>query len=98
MGRIRSAPLVARRRGGRRDADRELVGVLEPISPELVLVDPELARVERARLSERAQLQELMRPPALGSRPGVQTETRPSRFRPVLLGLSLFACGVLAGS
>jgi len=90
--------LVAQRRGGRRDADRELVAVLEPISPELVLVDPELARVERARLNERARLQELVRRPAPGSRPGVQTETRPSRLRPVLLGLALFACGVLAGS
>lgn len=73
------------------------MGVLEPVSPELVLVDPALARVERARLNERARLQELTRGSALSSRPGVQTETRPSRLRPVLLGLSLFACGVLAG-
>jgi hypothetical protein len=29
---------------------------LEPISPELVLIDPELARRERAKLEERAQL------------------------------------------
>jgi len=29
---------------------------VEPISPELVLVDPDLARVERARLTERAEL------------------------------------------
>ncbi len=28
--------------------------VVEPIDPELVLIDPELARVERARLVERA--------------------------------------------
>jgi hypothetical protein len=32
--------------------------VSEPISPELVLVDPELARRERARLEERARLAE----------------------------------------
>jgi len=88
----------ARQRGGRGDADRELVAVLEPISPELVLVDPELARVERGRLNEHARLQELMRRPTPGSRPRVQTETRQSRLRPVLLGLALFACGVLAGS
>jgi hypothetical protein len=31
--------------------------VTEPVSPELVLVDPELARRERARLEERAYLQ-----------------------------------------
>jgi hypothetical protein len=31
---------------------------VEPISPELVLVDPELARAERARLVERARLRE----------------------------------------
>jgi hypothetical protein len=88
----------AQRRGGRRDADRELVAVLEPISPELVLVDPELARIERARLNEHAQLAELTRRPALDSRPGVQTATRRSRLRPVLLGLFVFTCGVLAGS
>jgi hypothetical protein len=34
---------------------------LDPISPELVLVDRELARAERARLAERAQLAELRR-------------------------------------
>ena len=33
--------------------------VPEPISPELVLIDPELARRERARLEEKARLQEL---------------------------------------
>jgi hypothetical protein len=33
---------------------------LEPISPELVLVDPELARVERGRLVERAWLDSLV--------------------------------------
>jgi hypothetical protein len=32
----------------------------EPISPELVLVDPELARRERARLEERAYLQSVL--------------------------------------
>jgi hypothetical protein len=31
----------------------------EPVSPELVLVDPELARVERARLEEKAYLESL---------------------------------------
>jgi len=34
--------------------------VPEPISPELVLVDPELARRERARLEEKAYLQEVL--------------------------------------
>jgi hypothetical protein len=33
----------------------------EPVSPELVLIDPELARRERARLEERAVLAELKR-------------------------------------
>jgi hypothetical protein len=32
----------------------------EPVSPELVLVDPELARRERARLEEKAYLQEVL--------------------------------------
>jgi hypothetical protein len=31
----------------------------EPVSPELVLIDPELARRERARLEEKAYLQSL---------------------------------------
>jgi hypothetical protein len=35
---------------------RRLVLLPEPVSPELVLVDPELARRERARLVERAEL------------------------------------------
>lgn len=34
---------------------------MDPISPELVLVDPELARAERARLTERALLEEFPR-------------------------------------
>jgi hypothetical protein len=38
---------------------RSTTSALEPISPELVLVDPELARAERARLDERARLAEL---------------------------------------
>jgi len=37
-----------------------LVLLPEPVSPELVLVDPELARRERARLEERAYLQEVL--------------------------------------
>lgn len=32
----------------------------EPVSPELVLIDPELARRERARLEEKAQLENLL--------------------------------------
>src|SRR5947207_14461415 len=32
----------------------------EPVSPELVLIDPELARRERARLEEKAYLQEVL--------------------------------------
>jgi hypothetical protein len=43
--------------------------VLEPISPELVLVDPELARTERTRLLERAQV-EAAEPPRLRLLPG----------------------------
>ncbi len=41
------------------------VVVLEPVSPELVLVDPELARRERAKLEERAQLRALLDVPTL---------------------------------
>jgi hypothetical protein len=37
----------------------------EPVSPELVLVDPELARRERARLEERAYLEEVLDSAAL---------------------------------
>jgi len=37
----------------------------EPVSPELVLVDPELARRERARLEERAYLEETLNIAAL---------------------------------
>jgi hypothetical protein len=37
-----------------------LVLPTEPVSPELVLVDPELARRERARLEERAYLQDVL--------------------------------------
>ena len=37
----------------------------EPVSPELVLIDPELARRERARLEETAYLQSVLDVPAL---------------------------------
>ena len=37
----------------------------EPVSPELVLIDPELARRERARLEEKAYLRTLLDVPAL---------------------------------
>jgi hypothetical protein len=47
----------------------------EPVSPELVLVDPELARRERARLEERAYLEEVLNLAAL--RRAVQVEPPP---------------------
>jgi hypothetical protein len=37
----------------------------EPVSPELVLIDPELARRERARLEEKAYLRDMLDVPAL---------------------------------
>jgi hypothetical protein len=48
---------------------------LEPVSPELVLVDPELARRERARLEERAYLEEVLDIAAI--RRAVQVEPPP---------------------
>src|SRR5437667_6248656 len=47
----------------------------EPVSPELVLVDPELARRERARLEEKAYLQSVLDVPAL--RRAVESQTLP---------------------
>jgi len=38
----------------------EAVSQPEPVSPELVLIDPELARRERARLEEKAYLQNVL--------------------------------------
>jgi hypothetical protein len=51
----------------------------EPVSPELVLVDPELARVERTRLEEAAQLRALHDVAPL--RRAVQTESPPTEER-----------------
>src|SRR5438034_6823145 len=45
----------------------------EPVSPELVLVDPELARRERARLEEKAYLQSVLDVAAL--RRAVESQT-----------------------
>jgi len=104
---------------GRRFAPRNQVptrlgateGTLDSISPELVLVDPELARVERARLADRIQA-----PTQLGKNgrvvelpavqvPEVASQTRagerpPSqwsreRLTPVLLSLSLMTNAIL---
>jgi hypothetical protein len=51
----------------------------EPVSPELVLVDPELARRERARLEERAYLEEVLTtaalPRAVQIEPATEEET-----------------------
>jgi len=58
----------------------------EPVSPELVLVDPELARRERARLEERAYLDETLNISALRRALEIQSggvvdaEPRRSRF------------------
>src|SRR5437763_6302447 len=48
----------------------------EPVSPELVLVDPELARRERARLEEKAYLQSVLDVAAL--RRAVESQTPPA--------------------
>jgi hypothetical protein len=53
-----------------------LVLLPEPVSPELVLVDPELARRERARLEERAELAAIANVAAL--RRVVEREASPS--------------------
>ena len=53
----------------------------EPVSPELVLIDPELARRERARLEEKAYLKSVLEVAALRraaeSQPPVVAETVP---------------------
>jgi hypothetical protein len=59
---------------------------LEPVSPELVLIDPELARRERARLEEKAYLQSVLDVGALrraaGSQPPVvETVRRRAQWR-----------------
>jgi hypothetical protein len=51
----------------------------EPVSPELVLVDPELARRERARLEEKAYLQSVLDVAAL--RRAVETQPPPPAER-----------------
>jgi len=54
----------------------------EPVSPELVLIDPELARRERARLEEKAYLKSVLEVAALRgaaeSQPPVVAETVPA--------------------
>jgi hypothetical protein len=58
--------------------------VPEPVSPELVLIDPELARRERARLEEKAYLQEVLDVAALRRALEVQAppEEEPRRLKP----------------
>jgi hypothetical protein len=51
----------------------------EPVSPELVLVDPELAQRERARLSERARLEERLREQRLREAEMVRRESTEGR-------------------
>jgi hypothetical protein len=83
-----------------------------PISPELVLVDPELARRERARLEEKAYLESIRdvairdafeQPPTTvqdGTQLGPRSSERATGFRrrlvPVALLCSLLANGYLA--
>jgi hypothetical protein len=61
----------------------------EPVSPELVLIDPELARRERARLEEKAYLQEVLDVVALrravdaGSPPDEETRRRRPGWRDI---------------
>lgn len=86
----------------------------EPVSPELVLVDPELARRERARLEEKARLAsfldvEVLRR-AVEQEPGPWDDEETSAVRgdlrsfarhrllPAMLLGSLFANGVLAAA
>lgn len=73
------------------------------VSPELVLVDPALARVERQRLVEQGRLAELSseyREPALAPSPGTADVEAPSRGRKALVAgvaaVSLAANFVLA--
>jgi hypothetical protein len=49
----------------------------EPVSPELVLIDPELARRERARLEERAYLQSVLEHSAASPTPVQQVAPAP---------------------
>src|SRR5438034_11220629 len=59
----------------------------EPVSPELVLIDPELARRERARLEEKAYLQSVLDVAALRraadipAPPTAETVPRPAPWR-----------------
>src|SRR5262249_23868833 len=79
---------------------------MSTISPELVLVDPVLAGIERARLVRRARLEEGMhpaRPPAVASDRAEPRPSRgPGRWWPravgVSFGLALFAGGLWAAA
>lgn len=89
-----------------------LVLLPEPVSPELVLVDPELARRERARLAERAELAAIAsaatargvveREPLLAAAAPRGPERRGlaelsrRRLLPAVVMLSLFANGLVA--
>ena len=75
---------------------------MEAISPELVLVDPELARVARARLASSADISTLRHVVAVATPPAAERSRvddaldwlRP-RVMTALVGLSLAANGVL---
>ena len=86
------------RRGLKRQASRVDNDVVEPISPELVMVDPELARIARELLP---QPRDCLAPHPPSSRPSrVQDRTRPSLAAAVvcllvaaLIGTPHFAAG-----
>lgn len=73
---------------------------LGPISPELALVDPELARRARELLPE---LQERPRPPrpvrpALAPEPATQPEVRRRWRRALALAVAIFVAGAVSGT
>ena len=69
---------------------------MEPISPELALIDPELARADltRAELASADAIQPLASPP----RPAAERRARRSRAAPILFAVSLAANGFLLAS
>jgi hypothetical protein len=82
-----------------------VAAAVEPISPELVLVDPELARVARARLDSRTDIATIPRvveaatvtPPEERRIDGVVKRVQ-ERLTFVLLGVSVAANGALAAA